>query len=79
MKFPQKVKQAFLQAPVAIPNVMAPETNLGSGKQRGIEMDLYEFGLVVQIGGAMAIVPTTNIKLALLESTDVGTDKTKSK
>lgn len=87
MKFPQKVKQVFVQTAISLPGVFPPQTNLYEGLIPGIQMELHEFGLLITIvkDGVthMAVSPSTNIKLAVLPSMKAelneSSSKTKSK
>jgi hypothetical protein len=68
-----KVTLAYLQAPTSVPGIFMQQTTLDATNNRqsktpGITMRLTEWGLLVSKDNLSAIIPMTNIKVAILAS-----------
>lgn len=67
-KLNQIVTLAYLQTGITIPGVMTTDTHLSAIRHPGLRMELVEQGLLLTIGNVTAIVPNTNVKVAVLET-----------
>jgi len=65
---PAEVRVAYLQAPVNIPWLnISTNTSLTDKTAVGVKMVLTSEGLVLSKGAIRAIIPSTNIKIAVFK------------
>lgn len=62
------VTLAYLQTGITIPGIMTTDTHLSATRHPGLLMRMVDQGLLLTIGKVTAIVPSTNVKVAVLES-----------
>ena len=67
-KHNQIVTLAYLQTGITIPGIMTTDTHLSATRHAGLKMQWIEQGLLLTIGNVTAIVPSTNVKVAVLEA-----------
>lgn len=65
-----KVKRAHLQSAVVLPGVKTTEETLSEQRTPGIRMEMLDHGLLVTIKEEQAFIPSTNVKIMILDQQD---------